>query len=160
VNTHTLTAEGFDASEDGTGRGTPLTVSAFMAGQGAKAGSIAYEENISPSLKSASSGTNRAPTIAHTLRDNPRNNSDPSSEAKMHIYEGGSAVRRLTPTECERLQGFPDRWTLLPAQADDLAANPKPDSHRYSMMGNAVTVNVAQWLGTRIMQHIELKAAA
>lgn len=65
------------------------------------------------------------------------------------------SVRRLTPTETERLQAFPDGWTILP---ETLAANPdepnpKPDSHRYAQMGNAVTVSVAGWLGNRIMEH-------
>lgn len=46
------------------------------------------------------------------------------------------AVRRLTPVECERLQGFPDGWTEGVA-----------DSHRYRQMGNAVTVNVANYIG-------------
>ena len=50
-----------------------------------------------------------------------------------------SVVRRLTPTECERLQGFPDGWT------EDQA-----DSHRYKQMGNAVTVNVIEWIGARL----------
>lgn len=50
-------------------------------------------------------------------------------------------VRRLTPTECERLQGFPDGWTSSFA-----------DGMRYKMLGNAVTVNVATWLGKRIME--------
>jgi site-specific DNA-cytosine methylase len=50
-----------------------------------------------------------------------------------------SVVRRLTPTECERLQGFPDGWT------EDQA-----DSHRYKQMGNAVTVNVIEWIGSRL----------
>ena len=52
-----------------------------------------------------------------------------------------SGVRRLTPTECERLQGFPDGWT-----------DGQADSHRYKQMGNAVTVNVAEWIGKRIMR--------
>lgn len=50
-----------------------------------------------------------------------------------------AVVRRLTPTECERLQGFPDDWT------DDQA-----DSNRYKQMGNAVTVNVIRWIGERL----------
>lgn len=49
------------------------------------------------------------------------------------------AVRRLTPTECERLQGFPDNWTVEQA-----------DSNRYKQMGNAVTVNVVEWIGERL----------
>ena len=50
-----------------------------------------------------------------------------------------SVVRRLTPVETERLQGFPDDWTVDQA-----------DSHRYKQMGNAVTVNVVQWIGERL----------
>jgi len=48
-------------------------------------------------------------------------------------------VRRLTPIETERLQGFPDNWT-----------DGQADSHRYKQMGNAVTVNVARWIGERL----------
>lgn len=55
------------------------------------------------------------------------------------------AVRRLTPTEGERLQGFPDGWTLL---GDDT-----PDSPRYRALGNAVCVPVAEWIGRRILAH-------
>ncbi len=50
-------------------------------------------------------------------------------------------VRRLTPIECSRLQGFPDDWN------DWLK-----DTQRYKQFGNAVTVNVAEWIGNRIMQ--------
>jgi DNA (cytosine-5)-methyltransferase 1 len=50
----------------------------------------------------------------------------------------GMSVRRLTPTECERLQGFPDGWT-----------DGQADSHRYKQLGNAVTVNVAEWIARR-----------
>ena len=52
-----------------------------------------------------------------------------------------AGVRRLTPTECERLQGFPDGWTQLGDTAD---------SKRYSALGDAVTVNVAEWIGRRL----------
>ena len=50
-----------------------------------------------------------------------------------------STVRRLTPTECERLQGFPDGWT-----------DGQADSHRYKQMGNAVAVPVVQWIIDRM----------
>jgi DNA (cytosine-5)-methyltransferase 1 len=52
-----------------------------------------------------------------------------------------STVRRLTPTECERLQGFPDGWTEGQA-----------DSHRYKQLGNAVAVPVVEWIIQRFMQ--------
>lgn len=50
-------------------------------------------------------------------------------------------VRRLTPVECERLQGFPDGW-----------ASEQSDAQRYKQMGNAITVTVAEWIGQRIVQ--------
>jgi site-specific DNA-cytosine methylase len=52
-------------------------------------------------------------------------------------------VRRLTPTECERLQGLPDDWTQLGGT---------PDSRRYSALGDAVTANVAEWIGRRLSE--------
>lgn len=54
-------------------------------------------------------------------------------------------VRRLTPIECERLQGFPDNWTLVDGASD---------STRYKQLGNAIAVPVAEWLGKRIMAAI------
>jgi DNA (cytosine-5)-methyltransferase 1 len=53
-------------------------------------------------------------------------------------------IRRLTPVECERLQGFPDNWTE--GQADTI---------RYKQMGNAVTVNVANWLANNVKKFLE-----
>jgi DNA (cytosine-5)-methyltransferase 1 len=52
-----------------------------------------------------------------------------------HAVVGDASVRRLTPTECERLQGFPDGWT-----------EGQSDTHRYKQMGNAVAVPVVEWL--------------
>ena len=54
-----------------------------------------------------------------------------------------SGVRRLTPRECERLKGFPDDWTAIPGMAD---------GPRYKCLGNAVTVNVAEWIGRRLAE--------
>lgn len=58
---------------------------------------------------------------------------------------GGMRVRRLTPTECERLQGFPDDWTLSGVDENGKTIT-MSDSTRYKMLSNAVTVNVTQWL--------------
>lgn len=59
-------------------------------------------------------------------------------------------VRRMTPLEWERLQGFPDGWTCLCPAAGDTWACVCPDSPRYRTLGNAVCVPVAAWLGRRI----------
>jgi DNA (cytosine-5)-methyltransferase 1 len=58
----------------------------------------------------------------------------------------GVMVRRLTPRECERLQGFPDDWTAAGAGGRRLS-----DSARYRAMGNAVTVPVVAWIGARLL---------
>jgi site-specific DNA-cytosine methylase len=55
-------------------------------------------------------------------------------------------VRRLTPMECERLQGFPDGWTDIPYRG-----KPAPDGPRYKALGNSMAVPVIRWLGERIM---------
>jgi DNA (cytosine-5)-methyltransferase 1 len=57
-----------------------------------------------------------------------------------------TVVRRLTPTECERLQGFPGGWTDIPWKGKDHS----PDSHRYKACGNSMAVPVMEWIGRRI----------
>ena len=64
------------------------------------------------------------------------------------------AVRRLTPTECERLQGFPDGYTNVPWRGK----NGAPDGPRYKALGNSMAVNAMRWLGTRIQIVSELAA--
>ena len=59
----------------------------------------------------------------------------------VHGVANSMTVRRLTPIECERLQGFPDDYTNIPKASD---------GHRYKAMGNSMAVPVMQWLGCRI----------
>ncbi len=192
--THSLRGEGFDASEDGTGRGTPLVpvafdttqitspqngsnpqpgdpchplaagahppavaysmitantganglgvaaevaptldraqpcaVAAFKGGQGSGAGSIGYSEHLAPTLPSADRG-NRTPTLMQAMQ-----------------------VRRLTPRECERLQGFPDDYTQVPYRN-----KPAADGPRYKALGNSMAVPVMAWIGKRIQQVEEI----
>jgi site-specific DNA-cytosine methylase len=70
---------------------------------------------------------------------NAMDNSSESFATAVRVE--GLGVRRLTPVECERLQGFPDDWT-----------DGQSDSNRYRQLGNAVTVNVAEWIGQRLME--------
>lgn len=63
--------------------------------------------------------------------------------AQIEVMERATnIVRRLTPTECERLQGFPDGWTAEQA-----------DSNRYKQMGNAVAVPVVQWIINNVVNN-------
>jgi len=62
-----------------------------------------------------------------------------------YVVGNQQTIRRLTPIECERLQGFPDNWTL---------ANGISDTQRYKMCGNAVTVDVVEAVGKRILETV------
>jgi DNA (cytosine-5)-methyltransferase 1 len=59
-------------------------------------------------------------------------------------------VRRLTPLECERLQGFPEGYTNIPFGKPKHADQICPDNHRYKALGNSMAVNVMRWIGQRI----------
>lgn len=63
---------------------------------------------------------------------------------------GNFGVRRLTPRECERLQGFPDDWTRYDSEGKEIS-----DSARYRMLGNAVEVDCAEWIGRRVSLQAE-----
>jgi phage N-6-adenine-methyltransferase len=120
----TIRAGNHDKSHANSGQ-PPAIAYAFKAGQGAKAGGIGYAEEQSPTLTSASSGTNLAPAVMH-----------------------GVSVRRLTPIECERLQGFPDNHTLIGWRGKD--ADECPDGPRYKAIGNSMAVPVMRWIAERI----------
>ena len=177
---HTLAGEGFDASEDGSGSGTPVVVHgtqdpitsdkalplgrnagqenvviydttqvtspqngsnpqpgdpchplaagahppaiAFMAGQGAKAGGVAASSEISPTLRASESGSNQVPSLATS-----------------------TAVRRLMPMECARLQGFPDNHTEVTYRG-----KPASDGPQYKGYGNSMAVPVIRWILERM----------
>ncbi len=269
---HTLRADGFDASEDGTGRGTPLVPVAFPAELSGT--QVAAAENISPALgvshtmavafSAKDSGADAADDLAPTLRagghtgshanagvmpavayaiqeravsenpdagpdgvggaegigytlearsqvqavafvQNTRNEvrlfgedgetvgalaAEPGAKQQFYLAElftlmergregesnlefrqdgtanailtpnggrGGMgvgaiaqqfAVRRLTPTECERLQGFPDGWTQIAWRSKPAEAC--PDGPRYKALGNSMAVPVMGWIGARL----------
>lgn len=220
VITHTLRGEGFDASEDGTGRGTPIItfrskasfcetgidivntmqteeggtpaiafqpryftrdnktgnaescgdVTAALSSQHSSGDSaphvavgfyptggshgVSAQDECSPAVKVGSGiGIPSGPAVAFTERTRADGRNfecqeevayaltNPGSGGRTHsravAHETG--VRRLTPTECERLQGFPDGWT-----------KGFSDSARYRMLGNAVAKPVAEWIARRI----------
>jgi DNA (cytosine-5)-methyltransferase 1 len=188
---HTLRGEGFDASDDGTGSGTPLVAVPHVdtmptlragagnggAGHGARSGD-SKDEYIVPVLPfdttqitSKANGSNpqqgdpchplargaHVPAIVYGTQDpcvsdiafaQGRNNGAENALVQ-HMQ-----VRRLTPTECERLQGFPDGYT-------DINPNGKPtaDGPRYKALGNSMAVPVMRWIGQRIQAVEDIHAA-
>nr|WP_270481597.1 DNA cytosine methyltransferase [Collinsella tanakaei] len=67
----------------------------------------------------------------------------------------GYIVRRLTPRECERLQGFPDDWTLIPYRGKP--AEECPDGPRYKAIGNSMAVPVMKWIMGRMDEQLKGK---
>ena len=211
---HSLRGEGFDASEDGTERGTPLVSverpvlkcgkcdEVFVDEYGSDIGGLSPyecpacgEENdlsevdtdtgpvafsfkdsgndaaigVSPTLRSlggydANGGAQMAVAFQERGRKSGRSLEYQEDVAyALTAPSGGGraqerniatpwAVRRLTPTECERLQGFPDGWTDIPWRGKDHA----PDGPRYKALGNSFAVNVIQWIGIRIQMVDEI----
>jgi len=115
--------------EFGTGIGTPCPYECPRCGEEERV-EIVPDEPVAQVQWASGGGQVENPT-AQTLRS--------GAEHNYQFLRVGYHVRRLTPTECERLQGFPDGWTAGFA-----------DAVRYRMLGNAVTVNVAEWLFRRI----------
>ena len=114
------------------GKSDGLAVCGFPAGQSAEAGSLAYQPEQSPTLRGASSGTNQVPALS-----------------------SGMAVRRLTPRECERLQGLPDGYTEIPKYNSNRTGeyggnHGVADGPRYRALGNSMAVPVMAHIGKRI----------
>lgn len=76
------------------------------------------------------------------------------SSAEHNYHRVGKLVRRLTPTECERLQGFPDGYTDIPGYKNNIdkygGKYGVPDGPRYAALGNSMAVPVMRWIGDRI----------
>jgi DNA (cytosine-5)-methyltransferase 1 len=215
---HSLSSDGFDGSEDGTGRGVPLIAGTLSTRYGDASGRdlsdgsailpVAFnlrgreggampEVSESASMRASAGGSTNsyiafsaknhgadADQIAPTLRSMGHDSSHPNGGGQvavaftLHGSDGtasaatptdvagsvrtrapGSienssttavlqqqmAVRRLTPRECERLQGFPDDYTLVEYRGKRAADGP-----RYRALGNSMAVPVMRWIGERI----------
>jgi len=77
-----------------------------------------------------------------------RHDSSPCADRGPDVVSQTSAVRRLTPVECERLQGFPDNFTAIPWKKK--GPEQCPDGPRYKALGNSMAVPVMRWIGERI----------
>lgn len=202
--THTLRGEGFDASEDGTGRGTPLVPVAYsimpmnsgkdfkaretdvaqpiMAGGpvgGNQGGDYlvapaSFAENqkgevrLSDTTNALTSGGGKPgqgyPAVSYAIQERAVSENLENGPQGKGFQEGTAytlearnkvqsvatqmAVRRLTPRECERLQGFPDNYTRIPYRGKP--AEDCPDGPRYKALGNSMAVPVMAWIGRRI----------
>jgi DNA (cytosine-5)-methyltransferase 1 len=164
---HSLFADGFDASEDGTGRGVSMVPVAICTAHTQSNGS-GFSDGIAHTLESGD-----AQAVAFNLRGMGHDGSHANGGGQVAVAwtqeltastdiagtfqrggQGGRAdgvmtpqmaVRRLTPRECERLQGFPDDYTLI-----EYRGKPAADGPRYKALGNSMAVPVMHWIGERI----------
>jgi DNA (cytosine-5)-methyltransferase 1 len=171
---HSLRGEGFDASEDGTGRGTPLVPVAVpidmrQARRGATLTNSGRSDN--PLSGSPGLGVGEDGDPAYTLGQecgavatiafdcmasgmngfgigevaNPQRVGTNSSGAAHQAVATGMQVRRLTPLETERLMGLPDGYTAI-----QVKGKPAADGPRYKSHGNSWALNCPRWIGDRI----------
>ena len=110
----------------GTGGGNVPLVQAYSIREDAKANNFsATPLSVTPALQAMQ------PSV--------------QSHHAQTFIAGNMAVRRLTPRECERLQGFKDDYTIIPWKKGE-----SPDGHRYKALGNSMAVPVMKWIGERI----------
>lgn len=188
--THSLSAEGFDASEDGSGRGTPIVpfdttqITSKANGSNPQPGDpshplasgahppaiVAFSskdhgadatEELAPTLRAGGHSDSHAnagvpPAVAFDMRgrEGGAQMGGPHNTANIRAASGGSsrsyvasawAVRRLTPTECHRLQGFPDEHCAITYRGKQAADGPQ-----YKALGNSMAVPVMRWILERI----------
>ncbi|MFD1709731.1 DNA cytosine methyltransferase [Ottowia sp. GY511] len=171
---HTLRGEGFDASEDGTGRGTPLVPVSPIPIDMRQASRPANVSNPKPGdpCHPLAAGAH-APAIAFDCKASGQNGfgvGDVASTMRAMGHAGshqnggghqavaqGMQVRRLTPEECEALQGFPRGYTAIPWRGK--SADQCPDGPRYKALGNSWAVHCARWIGQRLERTYSTKPA-
>lgn len=117
---------------------------------------------VNPTLSLFDQGDTRATTVAVAIGTDCYNGAITGNVAATMGTPGssvgasgptvmqGMTVRRLTPRECERLQGFPDDWTVIPWRGK--SADQCPDGPRYKALGNSMAVNCMEWIGERIAE--------
>ena len=124
---HTLTGEGFDAFEDGSGRGTPTVAYSIMPMNSGKDYKARETDVAQPLMAGGPVGGNQGGD-----------------------YVVGTKVRRLMPVECSRLQGFADNHCDV-----KFKGKPATDGHKYKALGNSMAVPVMKWILDRVKQEIE-----
>jgi DNA (cytosine-5)-methyltransferase 1 len=136
-------------------------------------GDVRLYDDVSPTVtRTWGTGGNNVPMIetkAYSIREDAKANNFSATEiktaralqalqpsvqshhAQTFIAEPPTTVRRLTPMECERLQGFPDGWSAQRVDHKKGVVVDQADSSRYKQMGNAVAVPVVEWIFNRLV---------
>lgn len=125
------------------------------------------DKTVSPTLKARmGTGGNNVPCVAiagNTIGRKPHNGGNGNgfndtgvsytlTATDVHGVLLDTVVRKLTPKECERLQGFKDDWTKIPYRNKPIEQC--PDSPRYKAIGNSMAVPVMRWIGKRLSDYL------
>jgi DNA (cytosine-5)-methyltransferase 1 len=132
---------------------TVMQAVAFKPGQSASAHSIGAQEGVACTLEAGGGGNNKQAVAFDWQSGGDSRGLDPKDTAQLQrcqtpAVHHAMTVRRLTPVECERLQGFPDNWTLIPWRKKP--AEECPDGPRYKALGNSMACNCMALIGERI----------
>jgi hypothetical protein len=134
-----------------TSHGGGNTIPGLLAPQGVDLYNQTMTGDLHVPLRTAQ-GHGAPAAIAPTITaSNDPSRSPQSSEVTQQVsavHKVTMAVRRLTPRECERLQGFPDDWSKIPWKGKPVEEC--PDGPRYKACGNSMAVPVMRWIGERI----------
>ena len=143
-----------NTNSNASGRNTPMAAVAHAFYSTGGTHGVNQHPEVSPAVKVGSGlGIPSPPAVAcPTLTaNNDPSRSPQSSEVTQQVaavHAASMTVRRLTNRECERLQGFPDDYTLIPWRKKP--ATECPDGPRYKALGNSMAVNCMAWIGERI----------
>ena len=110
------------------------------------------QQTIAYSVREDAKANNFSATEANTALTLQGHQPSPQSHHAQLFLAEKATVRRLTPTECERLQGFPDGWTAERFDEKTQENVAQADSNRYKQMGNAVAVPVVEWIVRRLVE--------
>jgi DNA (cytosine-5)-methyltransferase 1 len=141
-------SEAFIAEVAGT-----LSACSFTGGMGGRPDSAGAGHLIAFDCKSSDPARGVTGDKFTTLRAMASKTSHQNGGGHLAVA-GESGVRRLTPRECERLQGFPDDYTLIPWRKGHA-----PDGLRYRALGNSMPVPVMRWIGARLAAAMPGRAA-
>lgn len=118
-------------------------------GNSARAAAVLFErESLSGNIAKAKPKSVKNGEIAGTLTTRTGNANDNFSVEQGHLIVENGLPRWITPTECERLQGFPDGYTQINYR--NKSKEGCPNSPRYKALGNSMAVPVMRWIGERI----------
>jgi DNA (cytosine-5)-methyltransferase 1 len=137
----------FSAQDNGRDCGTELTPTMRKGGDGGDGGGVQLA--VAYTTKLHNTASNQAGKVYQEYSTSLDRSSPPP--ALLTAMQ----VRRLTPLECERLQGFPDDYTAIPWRKKP--ASDCPDGPRYKALGNSWAVPVVRWIGERIEQQTRIK---